>query len=243
MLILIGALLLSLVPGILLLFWLRKQNTEPGYNDTYKLALKYGFLSVFPVMGVAFLFSLLRALLFPNLPVLAREAYSDFIIAAFTEELVKFLLFRKVLKNSKYQYSWRDAAAFMIVVGVCFELLESLVYALQTNVGQILVRGVFMLHAGYAYVMGKYYGKAAATGKKGWYVFCFLAPFLLHGFYDYGLTPELTEWNDNTVFISVSLALFGLFLLIRMVLFFRKARRDETYTRPLYPQLEMEKTE
>ena len=97
-----------------------------------------------------------------------------------------------------------------------------------------------MLHAGYAYIMGKYYGKAAATGKKGWYVFCFLAPFLLHGFYDYGLTPELTEWNDNTVVISVTLAFIGLITLIRLILFFRKAKKEEIYTRPLLAAAEEE---
>ncbi|MBR3151369.1 MAG: PrsW family intramembrane metalloprotease [Erysipelotrichaceae bacterium] len=240
MLIVIGAFILSLIPCILLLIWLKKQNEEPAYQTSFKSAVKYGLLSVFPVIGLAAAFALI-SLAFPkNMPVLAREAYKDFILAAFTEEFVKFMLFRKVLKESRYNYSWRDITAFMIVIGAGFEMMESIVYALMTNPGQILVRGILIMHAGYAYIMGKYYGKALVTGKKGWYVFAFLVPFLLHGLYDYGLTPELQEWNDNTVVISVTLAFIGLITLIRLILFFRKAKKEEIYTRPLLAAAEEE---
>ena len=147
MLIAIGAFLLSLVPCILLLIWLKKQNEDKGYQTSYKRAMKYGLLSVFPVIGVAAVFALI-SLAFPkDLPVLAKEAYKDFILAAFAEELVKFLLFKKVLKESRYNYSWRDITAFMIVIGVGFEMMEAILYALMTNPGQILVRGILIMHA------------------------------------------------------------------------------------------------
>ena len=43
-----------------------------------------------------------------------------FIVLALAEEIVKFLTFRKVLKDSDYPFSWLDLTITMVVVSIGF---------------------------------------------------------------------------------------------------------------------------
>ena len=75
--------------------------------------------------------------------------------------------------------------------------------------------------------MGWFYGKKLYTGKKGWGVIAFLLPWLMHGIYDFSLTPELLELNDNLMFIALTIALIDIVLLILMIRFFVRARKHK----------------
>ena len=236
MAILIGAFLLSMIPSVVIYFWLKKQNTEETqYPPACRKSLFSGMTAVVPVVLLDIVLILLRNYVFlRNAGDFAKAAYYDFVLHAFAEELVKFLLFRRVLDKTGYSFSWRDLTAFMICVAVGFHFFESVLYAFTTSPGQILVRGVLAMHSGYAYIMGKYYGKAKATGNKAWYLVAFGVPWLLHGLYDFGLSPELGEEMTVWGYLSVILAAASLFFLIRLILFFRKAKKNEIYTRPLF---------
>ena len=239
MLILIGAYFLSLIPGILLLIWLAKQNPEePEYSRSFKQAVKYGLLSPIPVVLSSALLALFKNLVFHGLPGMPGIAYTHFFLHAFTEELWKFLLAYMVLKKCAYKSSWRDFTVFAVVVALGFEFMESILYAFESNIIQMAVRGLTLMHAGFAYIAGKYYGKAKATGNVFNYVIAFLVPFLLHGLYDFTLQEEVLALNDNLVFVPVTIAMFAVVLLVRMILFFRKAQKEEIYTRAIFPAAE-----
>ena len=47
----------------------------------------------------------------------------------------------------------------------------------------------------------------------------------MHGAYDFGLSEQLMEINDNLAFISLSLAAFSIVLIILFIRYVRKTRR------------------
>ena len=88
--------------------------------------------------------------------------------------------------------------------------------------------------------MGYFYAKALKTGKKFYYVLSFMIPYLLHAIYDFGLVPELLEFNDNLAVISVLLALADLVIMILMIVFFARRRKNERYNSPLTVTIQTE---
>ena len=139
--------------------------------------------------------------------VLVYKAIYKFIVLAFAEEIIKFLALRFVLKRKPYAYTWTDVVAFMVIIGTAFGLMEDIPYSIDASPIMMLVRGFTLGHVGYAFIMGWFYGKRLYTGKKSCGVIAVLVPWLIHGLYDFSLTPELMEINDNFAFLGVSLAL------------------------------------
>ena len=233
--IIVLALLGSFVPSVVMFLCLRKSGGDRlDDRPDCTRALLYGFLSTVLIVIAAFVLQITANIAgLKKCPVLIQEAYKDFILAALVEEIVKFLLFKRVLLKAKSDYSWRDIVAFMVIVGMSFGLLEDIVYVVEADVITILVRGFLLMHGGYGFIMGYLYGKSIYTGKKRYRIPAIILPFLLHGIYDFGLTPELMEINDNYAFLSVGMAIIGLAVFIRMIVFFAKAGRKEKYISPL----------
>ena len=90
-----------------------------------------------------------------------------------------------------------------------------------------------MGHIGYGFIMGWFYGKRLYTDKKIFGYIAVLLPWLLHGIYDFSLTQELIDINDNFAFIGVTMALFDIVLIILMIRFFIKAKNQEKYQLPV----------
>lgn len=240
MLLTIVIFLISIVPSILLFILLRKRNPE---NELYKKScnssLIRGFVAVLPIVVLSALLFLLNVLLkmsvMMNVNILVYKAIYNFIVLALAEELVKYFAFRLLLKKKLYAYTWADVVAFMVTIGTAFGLIEAVTYAIGASPMEIIVRGVTMGHVGYGFIMGWFYGKKLYTGKKGWGVIAFLLPWLMHGIYDFSLTPELMELNDNLMFIAFTMALIDIVLLILMIRFFVRARKHKKpcYDEPL----------
>lgn len=64
-------------------------------------------------------------------------------------------------------------------------------------------------------------------------VYSFLSPWLLHGLYDFGLSRELLEINDNFAAISISLELVCFVCAFLIIRFVRKRKDSEIYKEPL----------
>lgn len=222
MIILVPAFLASLVPSLGIYFWLKKRDTDPEYQGNCKTALVRGLLSVFPVLLCSLCFSVLGGLLrLKAWNIYGYHVYYKFIVLAFAEELVKFLTLRKLLKDKKC--SWLDIVIFMTLIGIGFEISEAVPYAIGSSFGQMIVRGVTIMHGAFGFVMGYFYGKSLRFRKKGYAVLGFLIPWLLHGVYDFTLTDEIAELSDWVPVIPVSIAAFSLVLIIWFILFVRKA--------------------
>ena len=163
------------------------------------------------------------------MPVLVYQFIYKFFVLAFVEELVKFLAYKDLLKKYPGEWTWADLTAFMVIIGTGFGLIEDIPYAIGASPMIMLVRGITMGHVGYAFIMGWFYGKMRYTGKKIYGFIGFVMPLFFHGLYDFGLSDELLQANDDFAFIAVSLALLDLVLLFLMIRFFRRAPKKERY--------------
>ena len=230
--------LLSIIPSVLIVIWLRnRQKDHILYKKKCTYAFVSGAISVLPIIllsGVLYLLSVLfRIALLQNTNALVYQAIYRFIVLALAEEIIKYLTLRFVLKKNPYAYSWADIVAFMVIIGTAFGLVEDIPYAIGATPIIMLVRGFTMGHDGYGFIMGWFYGKSLQTGKKHYGVIAILLPWLLHGLYDFSLSSELLELNDNFAFLGVSLALLDIVLLILMIRFFIRAKKQERYQQPL----------
>ncbi len=238
MLINILILIASLIPSVLILVWMyRRKKDDALYRKSCNSALIRGLVSVAPILllsGVLFfLTGFLRISVLGTVDVLVYKALYTFIVLAFAEELIKYLAFRFLLKKKFHADSWADVVAYMVIIGTAFGLMEDLPYAIDASPIMMLVRGFTMGHVGYAFLMGRFYGKRLATGKKRYGVLAFGIPFFLHGLYDFSLTPELIERNEAFAVIGVLLAVTDLVLIGLMIAFFVRAKKQERYSEPL----------
>ena len=237
MIILIGSLLLSMIPAFAMYFWLKTKGgaADPvGYRKLCKEALKNGLLSTLAVLPISAIlaFILKRFGLTRESSVLGAFLYT-FLVLAFTEELTKSLMLRKTLKKAEFSYTWLDMTALMIIVAIGFEVLEGLAYAIDSGPIPMLVRGITLMHGGYGFIEGWFYGKATYTGKKWYAAIGFLICVILHGAYDFGLSTQFeAAVGENYAYLSVSLALFALVLFVWMIIFFAKKKKPQ-YTEPL----------
>ncbi len=230
--------LLSIIPSVLIFIWLRNRQKE---NILYRKKCTYSFvsglISVLPILLLSAILYVLSAVLklalLKDVNILVYQAIYTFVVLAFAEEIIKYFTFRFVLKRNPYAYSWADVVAFMVIIGTAFGLIEDIPYAIGASPIIMLVRGFTMGHVGYGFIMGWFYGKRLHTGKKRYGVFALLVPWLIHGLYDFSLTPELMEISDNFAFLGVSLALLDIVLLILMICFFIKARKKDIYNEPV----------
>lgn len=240
MLLYILSFVISLIPSVLIIFFLRRRlKDDQFYKKKCNLAILLGLACILPIIilsGTLYLTNgILRITILRNIPTLVHKAVYNFIVLAFAEEIVKFLTLQLVLRKKNYAYTWADVVAFTVIVGTMFGFCEAIPYAIGASPIIMLIRGVTMGHVGYGFIMGWFYGKSLYTGKKRFAVLSVIVPWLIHGLYDFSLTPELLELNDNFAMIGVSLALADIVLLVLMIRFFIRARKhkDERYHQPL----------
>ncbi len=234
--------LLSIVPAVLIFFWLRnRRKDDPLYRKSCNSAFIRGLICVFPILGFSAVFHIgrnaLTTFVFPDMNALLSEAIYAFIVLAFSEELVKYIMFRQLLKKKFNDYSWADVTAYMVIIGNIFGLVEDIPYALGASPVVMLIRGISMGHVGYGFLTGWFYGKRLKTGKGIYGITAFCLPFFIHGLYDFSLSKELLELNDNFAAIGISLAVLSVVLLILMIRFFRVSRKKEHYNVPLVQSL------
>ena len=122
------AIIVSLVPAIALYLWLKnRKKDDVSFRELCGTALKRGILSVFPVLLCSAVFHIIIRLTgVKDANPLLYEALHAFLVLALAEELVKYLTFRRTLKNTDYKVSWVDVTALMTIVGIGFDLIESI---------------------------------------------------------------------------------------------------------------------
>ena len=233
--IIVIAVLISFIPALVLYRYLRNLKKDPQYAKDCRQLLFRGVLCSLAVAVLAFLFSLGWGAFGPENRPLLKEAFRTFIVAALAEELVKYLSADRTLKQNRGRASRIDCIAWFAIVGIGFQLIETVVYSIESNAGQLIVRGITLGHPAYGMIMGFFAGKYLYTGKKSSRFLAFFAPFFLHGLYDFSLSQELLAVNDNFVFLPFLLIAVELGVLIRMLVLIRKETKKEEseYTVPL----------
>lgn len=234
--IIVIAVLISCIPALLLYRYLRNLKKEdPQYVSDCRKLLVRGVLCSLAVAVLAFLFTLGWGVFGPENRPLLKEAFRTWITAAFTEELVKYYSADRTLKKNRGSVSRIDCIAWFAIVGIGFQLIETIVYSIESNAGQLIVRGITLGHPAYGMIMGFFAGQYLYTGKKSSRFLAFLVPFFLHGLYDFSLSGELLAVNDNFVFLPFLLIAVEVGVLIRMLVLIRTEtqKKESEYTVPL----------
>ena len=223
-----------LAPSLALFFWVKSlQKDKPGYEDTCKTALLNGFLASVPVVVVCLVLAIIGALTgLGDRSTIPGAIYRCFVMFALAEEGSKFFMYRQTLKKTTCDVSFFDLVVFMTLVGVGFGILENIFCSIDMGLGQAIIRGLTIGHGCYGFIMGYFFAKAVKTGNKWYYVVSFMLPYLLHAFYDFGLSEAVDEYFVFT-FISVTLAALDLVMAVIMIVFFARRHKDSEYTAPL----------
>ena len=162
----------------------------------------------------------------------------SFLLAGFTEEFIKFLVFLlavKIVKPKKvYEYALLCAG-----VGFGFTALEEALYGgsgVATAVARI---PMFAMHVVFGILMGKHFGLARysrkeGTGEAGRHMFlaCFL-PVLWHTVYDAGTTanPGLRMEDDSmqVAYILGGLVIVLISTVLQFIVLVRFRKNTEKY--------------
>ena len=235
MIILFGALLVSYIFPFGLYFYLRtlRKEDKEYQKDCWDL-LWNGFLLGFPVFGFSLLCFLTFKLLHISDDKIVYLFFSNFVLKAVSEELMKYLLARKIINKNHAKISFLDMMAYTTISAIGFEVMEAFIYLFETNVGQIIVRGVTNMHAAFGLIMGF----IMATGyKKNWkhpVLWGLIVPIVVHGVYDLCLSETLndTDWG----MLSLLIAFICLVINIVNYFFMNKAKKNPYYTEPLFPE-------
>ena len=235
MLLVVIGYIVSLIPALLLYFWLKKQESDEGWGFLCGSALKNGFLSTLGVIPVSGMIDLV--LYFSGLKdshVILYSFLHSFIALAFAEELIKYVFFRRILKKNERAYSRLELTILMTIVGMGFGILENVFVALGSDIVSMLLRAVAIAHGGLGFIMGYFYGMSVKTGKKGHAVAGFVIAWLLHSFYDVSLSSGVADVAPAFVYVAVGLSVLFVLLIPCFILFVRKA--EDTCREPLHLQ-------
>ncbi len=234
MLVLAGALLASFILPLVIYVFLRNAHKDDAdyRKDCRKLLLR-GLLLGFPVFG----FSLLCNIIFRITHIsdtypFAEVVFRSFILMAFSEELMKYLLAKKFIKKNLSAVSFLDLMAYTTISAIGFELMESVAYVFSSSAAQVLVRGITCMHAAFGLIMGYFLARGIRRGGKMSMMPAVLISTLIHGTYDLCLDPSVfdTKLGD----LALVLAFLSLLLNLNNFRFMRKARKDAYYTDPLF---------
>lgn len=221
---LIGAFIASMIPCIVMYIWLRNlKGMEEGYPEACKKALISGFLCLFPVvlcsatLHIAGIFLALR-----NGNQVLYAAYYAYFVLALSEELCKFFMMWRIVK--KGSYSWLSITIIMVIVGLGFEIMEAIPYAIGSGPGPMFMRGLTMMHPAFGFIMGYFYAKSIYEDKKVYAVLGFLLSWIMHGTYDFFLSEAMMA-KDWPGYAALGLAAFSVVLIILFIRFVIKSRK------------------
>ena len=235
MLIVIGALLVSAIFPFVIYFFLRNAHQDSAVcrKDCRKLFLS-GLLLGFPVFGLSFLCSILFSLthISDKYP-FAKAVFSAFVLKAFSEELMKYFLAKRIIEKNRATVSFLDLMACAAISAIGFEIMEGIFYAFSSNVPQILVRGIPCMHAAFGLVMGFFLALGIRKNGKVSMIPAVVISTLIHGTYDLCLDETISETDWGL--LALLLALLSLVLNVYSFSFMKKARKKEYYSEPLFP--------
>jgi RsiW-degrading membrane proteinase PrsW (M82 family) len=226
--------LVSLIPSVFYYFYLRnlkKDNEE--YKKNCRNTLFRGLLAGFPIFILDLVLSLglsalgLKDILSPAW----MELIKCFVINAFVEELVKVSIGYKTIKKNRDNVTWLDMITYITISSIGFEILESAFYIPSMNAGQMLIRGLSMMHVSFGLIEGWYAGKYTQTGKNIYRVLTMAVKIIIHGLYNFGLRQEAPELMGA---FSLLAAAGCLVYWIYMIFYIRRKKEDPDFTTPLY---------
>ena len=179
-------LLIALAPVAILLayIWLRDKYEKEPWQLLLK-ALVLGAVSVIPILFVErFLLGFID--LFSGY---LRVFWNAFVVAAFTEELFKFLFLYLLIWRSREFNEKFDGIVYAVFISLGFAGVENVMYVLSYGHGVGITRALTAVPAHFLFgvSMGYFFGMARffANRRPAMIRMALLVPMLLHGIYDF----------------------------------------------------------
>ena len=183
---------LAIIPGLLIIIYVYKKDKVE--KEPLGLIIKIIFFGVLSCFAAAYL-EMFESQFLPQYPQGSLEyaVTTSFCMAAFVEEIVKFLAMR--IGSWKYQgFNYRfDGIVYGVSAAVGFAVYENINYVAMYGFQTAVVRAftAIPLHAFCGVFMGVIYSyskKAAILGNRGgtigYTLLALLVPMIIHGTYD-----------------------------------------------------------
>lgn len=201
---------LSIVPSLLLLFYIKKQSNYSTHP--HSLIIKYlcfGALSIIPVYVFEVVLDAAIISIINNMDLYLFT--SNFIGVALIEEFFKLLVLYEITnKNDKYFKTIYDGIIYSVSVALGFAIVEDLLYVFIYYGGSFetaILRAATPSHFCFSIFMGLLFSEAKKHehyNRKKYsrnITLSLFVPTIIHGLYDYCLM------NGNSLFISIFIIL------------------------------------
>ena len=207
----------ALAPVILLLIYVyRRDKYEKEPKKLLAKVFIFGIISVIPVYFIETALTNYwhNKYALPSMQ-LNTAAYDAFVVAAFTEEFFKILVFFIFIRKNKNFNEKFDGIIYAVFISMGFAATENLMYVLGSGFSTGIIRAFTAVpaHAIFAVTSG-YFLALAKFKPKGKIIYFFLAlavPVLLHGIYDFILLAK----NDILLLIFVPYVIFILIIALK----------------------------
>lgn len=179
-------LFISLAPILIIAFYIYSRDKYEKEPLSFLLrALFAGVLTVLPVVLIEKLLSIPAE----HMEGLSNVAYTAFIVAALTEEGMKFIAFYFFFwKNRNFNERF-DGIVYAVFIALGFAGIENLLYVFTGGYSVGIIRALTAVpaHALFGIVMGYYFGMAKYNpDRRTFYIIlAFFFPFVFHGLYDF----------------------------------------------------------
>ncbi|MCL1914374.1 MAG: PrsW family glutamic-type intramembrane protease [Eubacteriaceae bacterium] len=178
----------AIVPTVVIMAYiLRHDEFEKEPKQLLFKLFFYGCLTVIPAVILESVFAV-------NTDTLFGLAIECFFVIALSEELVKYIVARKIALNSPSYDEIYDGIIYCVFISLGFATIENILYVLQSGLGVAVLRAVTAVpaHAIFGVHMG-YYMSLYKSGqrRKEALAFSLIMPVVVHGFYDFIL---FTGW-------------------------------------------------
>ena len=200
-------LLISLAPVFIIagyIYFRDKYEREP--IKLLIFALGAGALTVIPILFVEqFLDTFTN-----SFPGLLKAAWKAFVVAAFSEELFKYLALYILIWRSREFNEKFDGIVYATYVSLGFAAVENILYVTGGGISTGLMRAVTAVpaHAIFGITMGFYFGLAKfyISERRSLKLKALFYPILLHGIYDFILFTGI-KWL-TIVFVAFVIFLY-----------------------------------
>ena len=235
--------ILAIVPSIVLLIYIYKKDKRE--KEPFGILLSCFLLGVISIIPAVIMENILSSF-FDHFLTEGSILYAicdGFIVAAFSEELCKYIMLKGASWKSKNFNCSFDGIVYAVFVSLGFATLENILYVVDGDLFTAMLRMFSSVpsHACDAVFMGYYYSKAKyanLTGdtknEKKYKRYTLLIPIFAHGLYDclLGFDGEVV---GDFIYGRALLGWF-VFVIVTFVLCFLMVKRASLYDKYFYEQ-------
>ncbi len=207
----------ALAPVILLLIYVyRRDKYEKEPKKLLAKVFIFGIISVIPVYFIETALTNYwhNKYALPSMQ-LNTAAYDAFVVAAFTEEFFKILVFFIFIWKNKNFNEKFDGIIYAVFISMGFAATENLMYVLGSGFSTGIIRAftavpahaIFAVTSGYFLALAKF----KPSGKLIYLILALAVPVLLHGIYDFILLAK----NDLLLLFFIPYVIFIFILALK----------------------------